>query len=208
MADSTSIPEPASTRPGEPGAAPQAADPVATEPTRTERNGLDPVALIALITGALGLGAIPLGLGIIGRHRANRSGRDDHGFSTVGIVLGAASMVAWFVLGLFFAGAVAHEGDHFGRARPGHGIEQFDTGRTHGFGNVDPRGLGSGSDGSQRVDPRGAQNGGSLTCERTESSVRCHLDGESIPAPEDSGSVPGSSGSAPATPESSPTPAS
>lgn len=179
------------------------ADPAAS-PAR--RSNLDPVALVALITGALGLGAIPLSLGIIGRHRAKRSGRDDHGFSTVGIVLGAASMAAWFVLGLFFVAGIGMHGiDRYDRVEFGPGMHQWDEWDDDspvppGMRNGGPGGgMFGGDDQNQgQVDP-GNGFGGGIICEQTDAGTSCRGIGDGTE------SRPGQRGNS-ATPSQTPTP--
>jgi hypothetical protein len=62
------------------------------------------LGLAALITGLLGLGILPLILGIIGVRRCRRSGRPGYGMALSGLILGALSTFAW----LLIAGGIFH----------------------------------------------------------------------------------------------------
>lgn len=60
----------------------------------------DGLSIAALVTGILGLGAIPLGLGIAGLVRVNKSGQKGKGFAITGIVLGALATLWWIIIAL------------------------------------------------------------------------------------------------------------
>ncbi len=61
--------------------------------------GTDGVSIAALVTGILGMGVVPLVLGIVGLNRTKKTGRSGRGFAIAGVVLGSVSIVAW--IGLF-----------------------------------------------------------------------------------------------------------
>jgi len=83
---------------------PWAGDPWAPQGPRPT----DGFAVASLVTGVLGLGAVPLALGIVALQRVRRSGAAGHGMAVAGVVLGAVSLVAGLVLAVAFAlGAVA-----------------------------------------------------------------------------------------------------
>jgi len=68
----------------------------------------DGFAVASLVTGVLGLGAVPLALGIVALQRVKRSGAAGHGLAVAGVVLGAVSLLVGLVLAVAFAvGAVA-----------------------------------------------------------------------------------------------------
>jgi len=76
-----------------PGAAPGQPVSDAARPT-------DGIAIAALVTGILGLGVVPLILGIMGLKRTKANGTAGRGFSIAGIVLGAVAIVASIVAGI------------------------------------------------------------------------------------------------------------
>jgi len=68
----------------------------------------DGFAVASLVTGVLGLGAVPLALGIVALQRVRRSGAAGHGMAVAGVALGAVGLLAGLVLAVAFAvGAVA-----------------------------------------------------------------------------------------------------
>lgn len=60
--------------------------------------GTDGMSIAALVTGILGLGFIPVILGILGLKRTKANGTSGRGFSIAGIVLGILSFIAWIVI--------------------------------------------------------------------------------------------------------------
>jgi len=62
------------------------------------------LGLAALVTGLLGLGILPLILGIVGVRHCRRSGRPGYGMALTGLILGALSTFAW----LLIAGGIFH----------------------------------------------------------------------------------------------------
>lgn len=90
---------------------PQYGQPAYGQPPRV--TSTDGMSIAALITGILGLGAVPLGLGIAGLKRTKRDGTSGRGMAIAGIVLGTLSLVAGLALtvavlvgGLAFSDAV------------------------------------------------------------------------------------------------------
>ena len=63
--------------------------------------GTDGVSIAALVTGILGLGVVPLVIGIVGVQRTGRTGRGGKGLAIAGIVLGGLSTVVWTLLLVF-----------------------------------------------------------------------------------------------------------
>lgn len=61
--------------------------------TGTQPQGRDGVSIAALATGVVGLGLIPLVLGIVGLTRVRRNGTKGRGMAIAGIVLGGLSLV-------------------------------------------------------------------------------------------------------------------
>jgi len=58
----------------------------------------DGVSIAALVTGILGLGVVPVVLGIVGLKRTKATGTSGRGMSIAGIVLGAISFVVWSIV--------------------------------------------------------------------------------------------------------------
>jgi hypothetical protein len=62
--------------------------------------GTDGVCVAALVTGLLGLGIVPIVLGVVGIASARRCSARGRGMAIAGVVLGVASIVAvWIVVG-------------------------------------------------------------------------------------------------------------
>ena len=60
----------------------------------------DGVSIAALVTGLLGLGVVPLVLGILGLRRTKRDGTQGRGLAIAGIVLGALEIVAGIIIAI------------------------------------------------------------------------------------------------------------
>ena len=71
----------------------------------------DGVAIAALVTGILGMGVVPLILGIMGLKRTKANGTSGRGFSIAGIVLGALAIVASIVAGILLIVLAVNAGD-------------------------------------------------------------------------------------------------
>lgn len=69
----------------------------------------DGLAIAALITGILGLGLVPLILGIVSLKKIKKTGAGGRALAIAGIVLGALELVAWgiFVIIIIVAAATA-----------------------------------------------------------------------------------------------------
>ncbi|WP_179951029.1 DUF4190 domain-containing protein [Xylanimonas oleitrophica] len=113
-----------------PGASPHATSPGAATPYAASQTspydsppggfygtlqsqGTDGVSIAALVTGVLGLGVVPVVLGIVGLNRVRNTGRQGKGLAVAGIVLGGISivvgafLVVLMLLGLGAAGGWA-----------------------------------------------------------------------------------------------------
>ncbi|WP_258724888.1 DUF4190 domain-containing protein [Cellulomonas sp. NS3] len=62
--------------------------------------GTDGMSIAALVTGILGLGFVPVILGILGLKRTKANGTSGRGLSIAGIVLGILSFIAWIVIAI------------------------------------------------------------------------------------------------------------
>jgi hypothetical protein len=69
----------------------------------------DGVAIAALVTGILGMGVIPIVLGVIGLRRTKQKGTQGKGLAIAGIVLGSLEILAAIAIGIaVFIGISAH----------------------------------------------------------------------------------------------------
>jgi hypothetical protein len=69
----------------------------------------DGVSIAALVTGILGMGVIPIVLGVIGLRRTKQKGTQGKGFAIAGIVLGSLEILAAIAIGIaIFIGVSAH----------------------------------------------------------------------------------------------------
>ncbi|GEA87519.1 DUF4190 domain-containing protein [Cellulomonas cellasea] len=62
--------------------------------------GTDGMSIAALVTGILGLGFIPVILGVLGLKRTKANGTSGRGLAIAGIILGVLSFIAWIVLAI------------------------------------------------------------------------------------------------------------
>jgi hypothetical protein len=65
--------------------------------------GTDGMSIAALVTGILGLAAIPIVLGILGLKRTKQNGTSGRGLAIAGIVLGGIAFVGYIVAGIAIA---------------------------------------------------------------------------------------------------------
>lgn len=79
--------------------------------------GTDGVSIAALVTGLLGLGVIPLILGIVGLNRVKKTGRSGRGMAIAGVVLGSLTIVAWLGLAALVSSPAFQDGWRQGTLR-------------------------------------------------------------------------------------------
>jgi len=75
------------------------------------RTTTDGMSVAALVTGVIGLGVVPVVLGIVGLKRTKAHGTSGRGLSIAGIVLGAVGTVAWLVVGVLAFGLATNTAD-------------------------------------------------------------------------------------------------
>lgn len=83
------------------------------QPYSSPSAGTDGFSVAALVTGILGMGIVPIVLGIVGLSRVRRTGQSGKGMSIAGIVLGAIAIVVWtvlLVLGIAFFSEMDRQG--------------------------------------------------------------------------------------------------
>lgn len=89
--------------PRPPGGAPPATQPLPqTQPVGSRSSQTDGVSIAALVTGILGLGVIPVVLGIVGLERTTQRRTQGRGMAITGVVLGILQMTG-LIIGLLVA---------------------------------------------------------------------------------------------------------